>query len=366
MKPLVISLVSFIAFCHSPIQATESKDAPDPAVIQHVVAVKEVCAWPNLTLLRDGTIIAIFHNRPSHGQQEADIDCYASTDGIEWTKRSTITQHDPDTIRMNHAAGLAANGDLVVLCSGWTDIKQTERPKQDAFRDAVIRSWVLRSSDGGKTWDKREQFPAPESGWCEYIPFGDIWAGEDGALHVSCYHGKFKDPTQSFKTDGWRSWHLKSLDDGKTWETVSVIGERHNETALFYLGGKDWLAAARIDKMELIRSSDNGLTWEQPVPVTKRNEINGQIIRLKDNRLLLAYGVRVDGGRGVCAKFSKDEGKTWGTPVRLARTIDGGDCGYPSSVQLPSGKIATAWYSKESPQHTGYHMGVSVWEAPEK
>lgn len=344
--------------------STRELSADEPHVLKQVVAVENVCAWPNLTLLPDGTIIAVFHNQPSHGQQEGDLDCWASLDGVNWEKRSTVTQHKPNTVRMNHAAGLAKNGDLMVLCSGWSNLKHPERPKQAAFRDDILRSWVLRSSDGGRTWTKTEAFPPAEAGWSEYIPFGDIWVGADGALHVSCYQGEFKDPGQSTKTKGWKSSHLKSDDDGRTWSVVSVIGPAHNETDLFYLGEKSWLAAARIDKMELIRSNDNGVTWQKPQPVTGRNEINGHLTRLKDGRLLLSYGIRVNGQRGVCAKLSSDEGQTWSEPLRISHTADGGDCGYPSSVQKENGEIVTAWYSSESPQHTGYHFGVTVWNAP--
>ena len=338
--------------------------AQEPKILHQVVAVKNVCAWPNLTHMPDGTIVVIFHNKPSHGQQEGDIDCWASRDGVHWEKRSTVTQHEPNTVRMNHAAGLAKNGDLVVLCSGWSNIKQSSRPKQSAFRDTILRSWVLRSADGGRTWKKREAFPAAQSGWSEYIPFGDIWAGADGALHVSCYQGEFSDPSKSTKTKGWRSSHLRSDDDGWTWKVISVIGPKHNETDLFPLGGKRWLAAARVDKMELVQSDDNGVTWQTPEPVTKRNEINGHLLRLADKRLLLSYGVRVKGQRGVCAKLSSDEGRSWSEPLRLAHTADGGDCGYPSSIQQADGSIVTAWYSNNSPQHTGYHLGVTVWKAP--
>ena len=362
MKPLFRSIV--IALISSSLTTSLIIAEPEPASFQRVVAVKDVCAWPNLTLLNNGTIIAIFHNQPSHGQQEADIDCWASRDGLKWEKRSTVTQHKPNTIRMNHAAGLAKNGDLVVLCSGWTNVKQVERPKQAAFRDNILRPWVLRSNDGGHSWQQSHQFPAAESGWSEYIPFGDIWTGEDGALHTSCYQGKFTDPTQSSKTKGWRSWHFRSDDDGLTWKPISIIGSRHNETDIFPLGGKSWLAAARIDKMELIRSDDNGLTWKSPEPVTERNEINGHLTRLKDGRLLLSYGVRINGRRGVCAKFSSDNGQAWSEPLRLAHAVDDGDCGYPSSVQLENEKNVTAWYSNETPDHKGYHMGTTLWEAP--
>lgn len=334
---------------------------PEPESMQRVVAVENVCAWPNLTLMGDGTIVAIFHNQPSHGKQEGDIECWASRDGLIWEKRSTVTRHDPNTVRMNHAAGLSKSGNLVVLCSGWTNEKQSERPKQSPFRDGVISSWVLRSNDGGHTWQQSDVFPAADPGWTEYIPFGDIWPGDDGNLHTSCYQGAFTDPTLSSKTKSWRSWHFRSDDDGRTWVPISIIGPRHNETDLLSLGGKSWLAAARTNRMELIRSDDDGITWQTPHPVTGRDEIVGHLARLKDGRLLMSYGVRIDGRRGVCAKLSSDDGQTWSEPLRLAHTADGGDCGYPSSVQLEDGKIVTAWYSSETPDFKGYHMGVTVW-----
>ncbi len=334
----------------------------EPEITGRVVAVKGVCAWPNLTLMPDGSVVAVFHNQPSHGQQEGDLDCWASRDGLGWEKRSTVTRHEPNTVRMNHAAGLANSGDLVVLCSGWTNVKQPERPKQGAFRDGILRPWVLRSADGGRTWEQCDVFPEPESGWSEYVPFGDIWTGEDGRLHTSCYHGKYTDP-KSTRTGGWRSWHFQSDDDGRTWKPVSIIGPRHNETDTLPLGGKNWLAVARAERMELIRSNDDGATWQEPQPVTERDEINGHLLRLADGRLLLSYGVRVDGRRGVCAKLSSDDGRSWGPPLRLAHTADGGDCGYPSSVQMPGGLIVTAWYSNKTPDHIGYHMAATVWKA---
>lgn len=353
---------------HMTVRADEPKSAPRDGDDrwQQIVAVEDVCAWPNLTLLPDGTIAAFIFNKPTHGQCEGDIDCWTSSDGVKWERRSTVTQHLPNTIRMNCAAGVARNGDVVVLCSGWTNEKQADRPKQLPYRDAMLRTWVLRSSDAGRTWEKHEAFPAPETGWKEYIPFGDIWVGDDGALHTSCYHGHYKDSAKTFKTDGWQSWHFRSDDDGHTWKGDSIIGPNHNETNIFPLGGQSWLAAARITNMQLVRSDDNGKTWGEPMSVTERNEINGHLHRLQNGRLLLSYGVRVRGQRGVCAKLSNDDGQTWSEPIRLAHTVGDADCGYPSSVQRADGKIVTAWYSKQSPDHDGYHMGVTIWADPAK
>ncbi len=333
--------------------------------ITRYVAIDNVCAWPCLTQMPDGSINATIFSQPSHGQVAGAAECWNSPDGEFWTKRGVPAPNDPNTNRMNVACGLAKNGDLLVLCSGWTDEKQPGVPKQDAFRDAILPVWVCRSSDGGKTWSLIKAFPEPEEGWKPYIPFGDIKQGEDGALHVSCYAGEIHESGASARSKTFRSWHFRSDDDGKTWHRTSVIHPTGNETTLLHLGGKRWLAAARERAMDLFWSEDDGETWGEPLRVTQLNEINGHLLRLKDGRLLLAYGNRIKTGDqlGVLAKFSQDEGKTWGEPIRIAHTTTW-DCGYPSTVQRADGKLVTAWYAGASEYHARYHMGVAIWEAP--
>jgi hypothetical protein len=267
-KPLSVLLTS--TFLIGMAVAAERPTAlPD---IARFVAIDNVCAWPQLTVLRNGTIAAIIHNQPAHGLREGDVECWTSASGEFWTKAGTPTQHEPNTIRMNHASGLATNGDLIVLCSGWTNEKQAGREKQKPFRDATLRPLVCRSADGGRTWTRSAEFPVPEKS--QFIPFGPIAAGEDGTLHASCYANR-------------KAWHFRCDDDGRTWQPTSVIAEGYNETSLLHLGGKRWLAAARLDSTDLFRSEDDGATWHGPQCVTGRDEINGHLARLKESRRLL-------------------------------------------------------------------------------
>lgn len=348
---LSISAFVFVA------AATACAEPPsEPAKIERLVAIDNVCAWPNLTVLRDGTIVATIFNRPSHGSEAGDVECWASKDGWTWKHVGTPARHEPETNRMNVAAGLARNGDLLVLASGWSNQQQPGQPKKDPFRDAILKAWVCRSTDGGQTWQVSKEFPHnPIKGMTELIPFGDIVAAADGSLRASCYAAKF--PERTHKT-----WMLRSDDDGQTWSVMSVVSETSNETFLLPLGDKKWLAAARFREVELFRSEDDGQTWTKQGPVTRRNEINGHLLRLKDGRLLLTYGNRIKDEFGVLARWSSDEGVTWGNPVRLARSLNS-DCGYPSSVELPSGQIITAYYSKAAENHPRYHMGVAIWDA---
>lgn len=331
--------------------------------ITRYLAIDNLCAWPNLTLLPDGSINATVFGQPSHGQVAGAAECWNSATGEFWEKRGIPAPNEPNTNRMNVACGLAGNGDLLVICSGWTDGKQPQRPKQAAFRDDILAPWVCRSSDGGRTWTQHKAFAEPDPGWTHFIPFGDIKKGGDGALHVSCYGGEWVDPSQTTKTKGYRSWHFRSDDDGQSWRRVSVIHPTGNETTLLHLGGQRWMAAARETGMDLFVSEDDGVTWGPPNRVTARNEINGHLLRLQDGRILLTYGSRVQDQRGVLAKATTDEGKTWTPPLRLV-SVPEVDCGYPSTVQRADGRLVTAWYAKAIEHHQRYHMGVAIWDAP--
>lgn len=329
-----------------------------PKNVERYLAVDNVCAWPNLTVLPDGTLTALIFSRPSHGQETGDPDCWASRDGRFWHYRGTVTRHEPETVRMNLASGLASNGDLLVLCSGWTNVQQPGQPKKSYLRDAVIRSWVSRSADGGMTWESRTAFPPAEEGMTELIPFGDILPGADGALRASCYAG-------SKNLKSWTTSFLRSDDDGWTWERVSEISPKHNETAPFHLGGGKWLAAIRGNGLEMARSDDDGKTWGDIERVTEPGQHPGHLTRLADGRLLLTYGSRVTGKYGVAVKFSEDEGETWSQEHSLVLLPFSADLGYPSSVQRPDGTIVTAYYASREENHNRYHMGVAIWELEE-
>ena len=83
--------------------------------------------------------------------------------------------------------------------------------------------------------------------------------------------------------------------------------------------------------------------------------------RLADGRILLTYGNRAT--PGIEAMLSSDEGESRRKPIRQVDDISG-DLGYLGSVQFADGKILTACYAREAPEHDGYHMGVVVWRPP--
>jgi len=342
-----------------------------------VVTAPDHCAWPNLKLLKDGRTLAAFvFNKASHGHRPGDVECWLSGDGGDsWSLASAATQHEPETIRMNHAAGLARNGDLLVLTSGWSDLWPSGVPRtRGSYRFETLRPWVSRSPDGGNSWAvAKDAFPSKTPGGEAATPFGDIQIAQNGDLCVAVYSTHL--PWETYEERQFRAWLYRSKDDGRTWGDPVTIADA-NETTVLHLGEGRWLAAARVgngvdkrDRMTLQASSDDGRTWHFQRDMLGIQHINGHLMRLRDGRVLYTCGDRAseNGRKGIEAMISPDEGMTWSQPVRLI-DWNGLDGGYPSSVQRKDGQVATAYYASALPGEApdsakGYHMAVIVWDA---
>jgi len=323
-------------------------------------AIQDVCAWPNLQQLQDGTLLATIFNQPCHGKWEGDLDCWASEDGGEtWKFQGRPAAHEPGTNRMNCAVGFAKNGDLLVLCSGWNERLPAGQPTD--FREGVftLTPWICRSSDAGKTWSVSTDFPDQPHGK-PYIPFGDIIAGDDGDLRAFVYGRSKCDSTgATFHS----TFVLRSSDDGKTWGNPVVLNGLGNETMGIHLGNGKWLAASREQKSQsvyLFTSDDDAKTWWRKFPLTLPKQLNGHLLELEDSRIVLSFGNRCQNNYGVDVRISEDKGETWGSPIRIGDT-DFSDCGYPSTIQRNDGSCVTAWYTRIS-EESHYEMRVTTWK----
>ncbi len=328
--------------------------------MERYIAVDNVCAWPNLTLLNDGTLTATIYNRPVHGRWHGDVEVWASTDhGILWQKRGTAAPGEPPGNRMNVAAGCAVNGDLLVIASGWTPVMEpgTIDPDFACRRREVIDARVCRSVDGGHTWARADTVDVPDKADRWFIPFGDITPGPSG-LAVPFY---------SSPPDGTRNtaWMLRSTDDGLTWGGGSVIAaDDFNETDILHLGAGAWLAACRTKQdghVQLFASSDDGYTWQDRGPVTLPGQHPPHLTHLEDAQVLLTYGIRNAGLYGVGTRISTDGGRSWSPPRIIVQFEGATDGGYPSSLQLEDGTIVTVYYANKVAAHGRYHMGVVRW-----
>lgn len=315
---------------------------------RRLVAIDNVCAWPNVTVLRDGSLVAIVFNQPNHGFTEGDVECWGSADGRFWKYLSTVTRHAPETVRMNHGAGLNADGDLVVLCNGWDKIA----PRRNA-ESRTIQTVGAISRDGGKTWEQLGPVMPAVEGLSWHVPFGDIQSAANGDLVAGTY--AFSKPKSG------NIYAARSQDGGRSWKHFAPIAQdRHVEAALLHLGGGRWLAASRrfesLD-LEIFVSDDDAFSWRAVTSLDVKPVSSAHLLKLSDGRVLLTYGKRAAGDRGIDARTSADGGRTWTAPQRLV-ALDTGDCGYPAAVELPGGRIVVSYYADGIPAHQRYHMGA--------
>ena len=330
---------------------------------ERYIAIDDVCAWPNLTRLPDGTIVANIFNQPTHLQWEGEVECWASEDdGLNWVLRGVLAPHEPATARANVAAGLARDGSLIVLISGWNNRNPAGHPS--GFDEAqVLPILVCRSGDGGRSWrQEADALAMPGGSPEEIVPFGDIVQLADGHLGVCIYCG---DPLR--KTQN--SYFYASADDGETWQVRGTICQGNgDETTPVVLSAGRLLTVSRTvddEHLQLFGSSDHGATWEDRGAVTLGQQHPGHLLLLKDGRVLLSYGIRNKGLRGVGVRISEDQGATWSPPrIIVAYNSDKypqPDSGYPSTVELDDGGLVTAYYCSGIPSHDRYHMGVVRW-----
>jgi hypothetical protein len=55
--------------------------------MERYIAIDNVCAWPNLTVLPDDMLAVTIYNRPVHGRWHGDVEVWVSTDdGRVWTE----------------------------------------------------------------------------------------------------------------------------------------------------------------------------------------------------------------------------------------------------------------------------------------
>jgi hypothetical protein len=164
-----------------------------------------------------------------------------------------------------------------------------------------------------------------------------------------------------------------SEDRGKTWRVAARIPmftsyRGHEPHGLAYLGEPHvaevapgrLVAMARHEERPYregrttgvlwqFSSEDGGATWSDPRPT----EILGKpphLLVLQDGRLLVTYGYRHPPfGQRAC--FSLDGGTTWDYEHEIVLRDDApnADLGYPATVELADGTLATVYYQIDRP-----------------
>jgi hypothetical protein len=338
---------------------------------ERYVAIDNVCAWPNLSLLPDGRIAALIWPFPNHGVTEGAVECWISADhGVSWRKAGIPVPNAPETNRMNVAAGVAG-GKLVALVGGWSRRRPyepgvsmgSEGAEARARVGAVTLTPLAAVSDDAVKWKHLGQPDLPlRPGGRGLVPYGRIADLSDTEI-AACLYG-----------DGVY-FHV-SRDGGASWARRGTIieGNTHNETNWVKLDNGDLFAAVRTVgdlRLDGFRSTDGGRTWKNEGALTLARQHPADLLKLADGRVLLSYASRNSGLYGIWVQMGDPEARFWSAPVLLVN-LEGSsefqrtptpssDGGYPFTVLAADGTFVTAYYSRGVLAHQRYHMGVVRW-----
>jgi hypothetical protein len=218
------------------------------------------------------------------------------------------------------------------------DSRTTPAEKKIELGDYAGR-WMLRSRDGGLTWEQRVQIPA-------YNLSGPIQLRDGRILFAG--------------TDPKHPAVWESKDEGVTWTELATLPTRAGEMDMIEAADGRLIVHVRDHERDGKRekgifqtvSRDGGKTWSDVTLVTATGWPPNPL-KLSDGTLITTYGVRKE-PFGIRGKLSKDNGDTWSDEFTLYDKGYNWDMGYPTTVELKDGSLLTVWY--ETPQ--GVHNAV--------
>jgi len=292
----------------------------------------------------DGRHVLIVHRAgDGHIGVKGRLDCIISEDaGRTWSRPLVVVDGPYDD--RNPSVGVTKSGIIVVAY--WV-IKNYGEDGQWFEAVPPGEAWLTRSHDGGRTWEK--PYPLNIGDYRELSPYGQMLTLDDGSLLMPIYGAIGWQPGTERKDC---SYLVRSTDEGLTWEKFTMAGEYVNESAFLLLPEGRLLAVMRgveydcRDALSQSFADIHELKWSPLEAIGSGGMIPPSLARLSSGGVLLAFGYRgvPYGARGG---MSRDGGRTW----RKDRVIvfgddgDNADCGYPSALLLEGGRLLVAYYT---------------------
>ena len=331
----------------------------------------------DLIRLKNGELLLMAREGTEHIANDGDVFLLRSTDnGKTWGQKQWIAAiKDMDE---REGCGIQLKDGTIVVAIFYNKLYFDDgayfiwKPDQQLAKDTArprLGTYIITSKDNGHTWSPPNYIDIKN------MPVNGLEGPTDAPIQMP--DGAIVMGVIGYSLNGdsknTGSILLRSTDKGSSWKYVSTIAsDPGGALGSFVEPGIVRTKTGRLvaglrnhgpdQAIWMTYSDDDGKTW---VPVWKTAMIGHPVdlVQLSDGRLMASYGMREvhakPGGIRVC--FSSDNGKTWDikTERQLRNDFINVDVGYPESLEMPGGKIFTAYYYNLFGK---YFLGGTFWK----
>lgn len=346
---------------------------------EHIVVYKKpgvYACFPGLIRTPEGAFLSRFgtRTRRSHIDGTGGGAAYLSQDGGRTWLPTKLNPGQPIYRR-------ADGGTATASAYGWREVPEERAAefREQGFTVRDVRPGVVAYLSGahaflqrgGEENGTRTPLPVPERLSLMNYNAAALCVTRQG-VRMNAVYG------HTDNTGCSSSYALRSVDDGESWELVTIAKPVANlpegetgfgETALVEMPDGSVLAMMRPDPdrsgyLWQAVSQDGGKTWSEPVK-TPMWGFPAHLLVLRDGRVLCSYGYRRP-PMGIRACLSRDGGRTWDMEGEFVLRADGkrsgSDLGYPLTSELEDGTLLTVYYFTCGDGIT--HVAATRWRAP--
>ena len=255
--------------------------------------------------------------------------CKSTDGGVTWSKPETLL----DTPGDDRHPAIVELSDGTLVCSLFTaGSEAVDSVEVDPSKGP--RSAVVRSFDGGRTWETKAHRMPPV--FLQEATDGPPLEMPDGSVLLTGY-GKDKELNR------WVIGVFRSTDHGATWELLAKVVTDHDQFEASMVRLKDGrLVMISRPEGAITWSGDGGRTWTTPATFGFRGYAHTLLV-LTDGTLLCHFGSYAKGHGGLRAIFSTDGGKTWVAPAEDHGFLIDHTYGYSRSCLMDDGSAYLAY-----------------------
>ncbi|MFN7921509.1 MAG: sialidase family protein [Bryobacteraceae bacterium] len=183
--------------------------------------------------------------------------------------------------------------------------------------------------------------PKPYPGFAGFVGWSSVLRTRSGALLMMF-------------TSGY--WHASP--------PTPIQGIQESDIARWREMGMPTVDAPRGGRAEIMRSTDGGKTWSDPVPMidTEKDDRAPAAVQLRDGTLVASFFTYPQAEVGIIRSF--DDGKTWEQTPKLIRAPFHSLATDGPPLEMPDGSILLATYGQDKVDDK--HEGIGIFSSKDR